>query len=337
MTVLLDARTAAQPIAFNAPAAVHAAIAALGRTEDIAFSPDNRRLAIAAFSRSVCLVIDLRLDFTPRARAIDLIGAVEFTSPSLNQPHGLAFLDDRTLIVANRGGLVTVLELPPPGSRAATVEAPTIRTLHGALLRRLNSPGSIVVRDLGGGLREVLICNNYIHRVTRHVLDARARFRVKSNRTLIHRGLDTPDGIDVSRDGRWIAVSNHMTQNVLLYENRPGLDRETEPAGSLPGIHYAHGVRFTHDGRTVLVADAGSPQIHAFGREGGDWRGTGHRRTSFTVMSRETFRRGHANAQEGGPKGIAIDGGMNVLAATSEHQPLAFFDLAWMLAACNSS
>lgn len=39
---------------------VRAALSAIGRTEDLRFSPDNRLLAIAAFARKRCLI--LRID-----------------------------------------------------------------------------------------------------------------------------------------------------------------------------------------------------------------------------------------------------------------------------------
>ena len=49
-------------------------------------------------------------------------------------------------------------------------------------------------------------------------------------------------------------------------------------------------------------------------------------------MSEAVFARGHHNPQEGGPKGIDIDRSYTVLAASSEAQPLAFFDLDSLLA-----
>jgi hypothetical protein len=48
-------------------------------------------------------------------------------------------------------------------------------------------------------------------------------------------------------------------------------------------------------------------------------------------MDGATFRRGRYNPFEGGPKGLDIDAGGNVLVVTSEFQPLAFFGLSTML------
>jgi hypothetical protein len=44
-------------------------------------------------------------------------------------------------------------------------------------------------------------------------------------------------------------------------------------------------------------------------------------------MDDETFLRGRHNRREGGPKGIDVDPSTDVIAVTSECQPLAFFDL----------
>ncbi len=60
---------------------------------------------------------------------------------------------------------------------------------------------------------------------------------------------------------------------------------------------------------------------------GDDWRGTRDPVTSLRVLSDEAYLLGRTNPQEGGPKGLDIDGGMKVFAITCEQQPLAFFDL----------
>jgi hypothetical protein len=64
---------------------------------------------------------------------------------------------------------------------------------------------------------------------------------------------------------------------------------------------------------------------------GDDWRGTRDPVASLRLLSEEAYLLGRENPEEGGPKGIDIDGGMNVLAATCEQMPLAFFDLKAML------
>ena len=94
---------------------------------------------------------------------------------------------------------------------------------------------------------------------------------------------------------------------------------------------YPHGLRFTEDGRHLVVADAGAPCIHVFAARGGDWSGVHDPIATLEVMDDETFQRGRYNPQEGGPKGLDIDRTSRLLAVTSEHQPLALFDARQVL------
>ncbi len=202
-----------------------------------------------------------------------------------------------------------------------------------ARFRDLGSPGSVAVVALGRNRYDVLVCNNYVHYVTRHRLARRARLKVKRNEVLLREGLSVPDGVAVSASGRWIAVSSHNTRTILIFRNRKTLNRRSRPVGFLHGAGYPHGLRFTADDRHLLVADAGKPVIHVYSSAGDDWRGTREPAKSVRVMSEEIYRRGRTNPEEGGPKGIDVDDGMNVLVATAEHLPLAFFDLSAVLGA----
>ena len=195
----------------------------------------------------------------------------------------------------------------------------------------MKSPGSVSVAPLGHGLYEVLVCNNYVNRVTRHVLDGRARFRIKSNEIMLSKWLDLPDGVAVNRERRWIAISNHGTHSVLLFENTRHLSRRSEPAGILRYANYPHGLCFTPDDNFILVADAGGAFVQVYAKNGGGWHGTREPVTSVRVVGPETFLRGRSDDRDGGPKGLDIDSGMNVLVTTSEYQPLAFFDLPKVL------
>src|SRR5262249_54887939 len=138
--------------------------------------------------------------------------------------------------------------------------------------------------------------------------------------------LEIPDGISISNDQHWIAVSNH-THNVLIYGYNSSLNVFSEPDGVLRCVHYPHGLRFTSDGRFILVADAAVPYVHIFAKNGSSWRGVHNPMISLRVMSDEDFLRGRRNPEEGGPKGIDVDNAMNIFAITCGNQPLAFFDL----------
>jgi hypothetical protein len=80
-------------IQYTAPKHVSDVVAALalGRAEDVKFSPNKRRLAVASYSRNKIAVFE-----------VCIAASHEFSSDYLRQPHGVQFIDDETIIVANR-------------------------------------------------------------------------------------------------------------------------------------------------------------------------------------------------------------------------------------------
>ena len=132
---------------------------------------------------------------------------------------------------------------------------------------------------------------------------------LRRSEVLLQRYLDIPDGVSVSPDRRWIAVSNHTPHNV----------------------HYPHGVRFSADGGHLFVADAGAPYLHVYAPGPDQWRGVRHPLATVRIMDDAAFERGRFNPEEGGPKGLDLDASSRVLVVTSECQPLAFFDVRALL------
>jgi sugar lactone lactonase YvrE len=178
---------------------------------------------------------------------------------------------------------------------------------------------------LGGGLVELLVCNNYAHTVTRHLLDSRAAYSAVVSETLLEDGLTVPDGVAHSPSGRWLAVSNHGAQAVFVYRNDPQLCRSRAPDAVLHGVTYPHGLRFTPDEESLLVADAGAPFVHVFDRGSGDWTCQHQPAKSIKVMDDAAFRQGNLNSEEGGPKGIDVSPDGQLMVVTRADQPVAFF------------
>jgi hypothetical protein len=195
----------------------------------------------------------------------------------------------------------------------------------------LKVPGSVAMTAVTADRAELLICNNAGNTVSSHVLRRGDGSEVGASRILLQKHLDVPDGLAVSRDGRWLAISNHNTHSVLIYDRARALDKDSEPDAILRRVLYPHGLRFNADGRYLFVADAGAPHVHVFAGGADGWRGVGHPVATARVMSEPVFARCHHNAQEGGPKGLDIDRSGTVLAVSSEAQPLAFFSLNSLL------
>jgi DNA-binding beta-propeller fold protein YncE len=313
-------------IDYTASQHVRDVVASLGRTEDVRFSPSNRRLAVAEFGKNKITVFEVSIAASQNLKNISLIGVAEISSAYLSCPHGLDFIDDEKILVTSREGQACIFELPL-GAMGSYELAPLAVIRSADVL----TPGSVAVIRKEEGLYEALICNNYAHSVTRHLLNLDARYSINNDEVLLKKWLDIPDGICVSREKLWIAVSNHGTKAVLVYENNASLNVLSGPVGILRRTNYPHGLRFTSDGRFILVADAGSPHVNIYETNDSDWRGVRDPLLSFRVLKNEDFLRGRHNREEGGPKGIDINNANNIFVTTCESQPLAFFDLAAVL------
>ena len=327
-------------IQYTAQQSVTDAVGSLGRTEDVRFSPSNRRLAVASYYRNRIVVFDIDIASSSGATQVALTGGVELLSPALRLPHGLGFIDDNTLIVTSRGSEdpvggsaanVALFKLPPGEEIVRTHEVPPIARWPANGTTLLNAPGSLAVTRVKEDVGEVLICNNDGHTVTRHLLDRNADGALRNSEVLLHKYLNIPDGVSVSPDRRWIAVSNHAAHNVLLFENSPALNSDAKPDGILRCVQYPHGVRFSANGRHLFVADTGAPYLHIYTQDSDQWRGVRHPVASVRIMDNAVFERGQHNPEEGGPKGLDLDASSKILVLTSECQPLAFFDVPVLL------
>ncbi|HKP26910.1 MAG TPA: hypothetical protein VJV39_23780 [Dongiaceae bacterium] len=318
-------------IDYRASDEVRDVIASLGRTEDVRFSPNNRRLAIAAFRQNAVAVFDIEIGSAGGKPQVTLSRVTRCTSPFLNYPHGLDFIDDDTIAIVSRGGDVPILKLPASNVADPICEMLPVQILRADEIPSLISPGSVAVLRPSQAPHELLICNSGGNTVTKHVLSGGQDGAAAGCSILLRKWLGIPDGVCISSDQRWIAISNHDAHNVMLYRNEPFLHEGSDPDGILRSVTYPHGVRFTADGRHILLADAGAPYIHVYASKDGNWQGLHNPLASIRVMAQSTYQAGRHNPKEGGPKGIDLDKSMSVLATTCECQPLAFFDLPEIL------
>lgn len=311
-------------VQFSGSDEVLRALAAVGRTEDVQFSPDGKRLAIAGFAESRILILEVESMTAEPSWSLHFSRATIVKSASFSQPHGLTWADDEILIVANRHGQVPVIHAPRLANAPELLVHP-ISVLGTSQADFISTPGSVSLRPLGDGLIELLICNNYVHTVTRHYLD-RDGFSIVGSETVLRQGLNVPDGVTYSHSGEWVAISNHYENAVYLYraDEIGVIDR---PAGMLRGIGYPHGLSFTPDDRALFVADAGAPYAHLFAAKDGDWSGNRIPASSIKIIDDETFARGHYNPEEGGPKGLTVSPDGTLICLTCEEEPLVFFDV----------
>jgi len=319
-------------IVYDAPESIRAALERIGRTEDLQFSPNNRRLALAAFDRNSIAVIDVDIGVDRDDLKVALTALSELSSPHLRGPHGVAFLDDETIIVTSRYAGVTVFALPTSHGSNGAGELVPLGLRPSCGLELLSEPSALTIATDALGGTEVLICNNSGHTVTRHEL-CRDPLGAMGSEVLVHRWLDLPDGIAVSADNQWIAVSNHNAHVVMLYERAPSLHNDSDPDCILLGTIHPHGLRFSADGRQLFVADANTPYVHVYASESDRWQGVQHPAASLRVLDEDVFKPALLRYGVGmaGPKGIDIHQRGQLLATTSTREQLAFFDISAIL------
>src|SRR4051812_47943651 len=188
-------------IAIDAPPGVRAALAALGRTEDVQFSPSGRRLALASFANERIAVAEVEI--TGVGVAVSRLQ--EFTSPALREPHGLAFLDEETLVVACRATGVAVFRAPAGGPAA-------LEPLGEVAQSGADGCGSVVVDAHDPRHTSVLVCNHWVGTITRHRLEGDT---IGPGTVIARKWVGLPDGLALSKEGRWLAISNHNSHSVL--------------------------------------------------------------------------------------------------------------------------
>ena len=119
---------------------VASAIDAIGRTEDVQLSPDGRRLAIAGFGKSYLLILDAEIGGGGETPYTVHFGrSLKVLSASFAQPHGIAWVNNEVLIVANRHGAAPLLHIPR-GVNGTEIVAHPVFTIGATPVGHLQEP-----------------------------------------------------------------------------------------------------------------------------------------------------------------------------------------------------
>lgn len=321
-------------LACTGPADVLGVVAALGRTEDVSWSPNGRRVALAGINADKLLILGVDFQSENEQKSLHVRDVLEVASTSLKRPHGVCWIGNDTLAVASREGEVSLFDIPSaprPVYACSLVPKAVVGKSETELLK---TPGSLCARHLGADLLELWVCNGFAHYVTHHLLDARSAWAHLDAQVLLQEGLQVPDGVALDPLGEWVAISNHDRHVVAVYRNDADLRRGSKPAAELRGLQFPHGLCFVAGGQMLLVADAGTPHIAVFRRGPGGWQDAPPEPHALVrVLDEAAFLRGQHNPREGGPKGVDVHEPWGLLVTTCEEQPLAFFDLDAVLPA----
>jgi hypothetical protein len=87
-------------------------------------------LAIAGYTKNKIAVFNIDVDKLNDGRRITLTDAFELYSDQLNEPHGLDFLDEETVIVTNRSGDAIFVQLPSDKKGSNSFELAPLEIIH---------------------------------------------------------------------------------------------------------------------------------------------------------------------------------------------------------------
>ncbi|PHS71054.1 MAG: hypothetical protein COB23_02005 [Methylophaga sp.] len=301
-------------------------IAAVARTEDVKFSSDGKYFAIVDFTKNKVHIFEIKIADSSLQQKLEIVSCVTISSEHLKRPHGLIFVGDKHFLVANRAGDITIFKFPEAFSGQTDINLMPVRFVRGRrFYGKISSPGSIGCYQIGENSYRLLVLNNYLHTIVGFDIKISEKIQIKNRGVLIKKGLDIPDGISISPNKKWAAVSNHYTGSVLIYRLSPFLNRFTSAAGTLIDIAYPHGLRFSADGKKLFVADAGSQYLHVYESDNEDWSGTHKPLKSIKLVDKAAFLKGRINTEEGGLKGLDLINNDQLLVTTAQHQVLKFY------------
>jgi hypothetical protein len=300
------------------------------RTEDAKFSPSGRLLVMVPKKAILIFSIDTS------SRPIRINRYAELHSSSLAFPHGVDFLSEDIIVVANREGWVTFYRIPGVDEWEASMNIEPIHELESIWFGPKGATrmsGDRSVRCGPGAVRvhgnRLFIGTNYLNTVTVHPFQLhQGTIETGDGALMAQAGLELPDGLALTRDGRWMAVSDTGHNRVVVYrcaDNAQSCELRDVNLGA------PHGLCFDPTGRRLYVSDAGERFLHVFTSADGAWSSSAERSAfKLPAVEMEVLRKTKESVAEqfrplvGGLKGIDLDPAGRVMATTCLHQTLRF-------------
>ncbi len=282
--------------------------------EGIAFSSTGNILAVAAAHSDTIFLFRRKANRQFEAAPY---GSISGPESRLKYPHDVSFARSGSaelLAVAQRGGSIAIFQKNEVDENYGP--AP-IFEICGAKTRLRFSDGVAFVPPNNDHLAA---CNLETGAITfyRQFSSSPVRFSLEPVIELRHKSLASPDGLEFSRCGKWLAVANHGNHSVSIFQrrNRHFRGRKLmygpEPVTVIkdPRFRFPHSVAFLPETNHLVVTNAGANHFSVYELT----KGVIKARWSQSPVVQQTvgldgdFREVNArNKREGGPKGIAIN------------------------------
>lgn len=277
-------------------------ISLIGRSESVKASPSGQKLAYSSFDLNEVIIFDYIVDYN----GIRIQRNIRFGT-GLKSPHGLAWIDEHTIVVANRGGPAVVFNISDSTCNY-------IRSIEEM------SKSNDVTVSVGPQNVKLYFCktNNKID-----YCDLNDDWSVSVHGSLAALSdLQVPDGIALSPSGKILAITSALDDRIVIY------DIKKQTHHTIGNTDRPHSVCFlTED--LILTTGGNDHSVVCWSTA------NNHLIYKFRILNKQQFSLRYSDT-EGGVKGICSCPRNRIIFLTCPNAPFLAVD-ARMLYILNGS
>lgn len=269
-------------------------VSKIGRVESVKLSPNLKKIAYASFDLNKIIIFDIKII----KKNIYFEEVVFVDCDFFNEPHDFSWIDNKTIIVANRSGAAILFDVP---KKSQNIKPKLI--IHEA---EKSNAVCFIKED---SKIKLFFCNVY-HEIIQVDIDEKLEKIFKKIK--LKNDLKVPDGLAINLSKNQIAIANALKNNIIIY------DINKHDSFELHGSQRPHGLSFVLD-RFLLSSGGGDQFINVWDLE--------QKKIIFKIKALEKNQyllRG--NDFEGGIKGIFYSSELNLLFLTCPNAPFLIFD-----------
>ena len=264
----------------------------IGRSEAVHLSPNGDKIGYCSFNLNKIIIFNIEKE----NQKIKINNHV-VVECQLNYPHDFSWIDNSTIVVANREGPAIIFSIPEKSGRIEPIliidKKETTKTNSVTIIKQKN-------------MTRLMFCNvsNYVS-----YCDIDINFQIKSIGIYL-KSLNVPDGVAINPSQSFISITNALGNNIIVCNLL-----ESSPIIELKEINRPHSVEFLTD--NILLSTGGNdPFVYCWDLKNKNIK------FKFRAINKKQY-----SLTEGGIKGICACLKSNILFLTSPDAPFLMFDL----------
>jgi WD40 repeat protein len=272
-------------------------VSKIGRVEGVSVSPNSKKVAYSSFDLNKILIFDIK----ESNNAIEIEKCV-LVDCNFDFPHDLAWIDNSTIVVANREGPAIVFAVP---NQSGSVKP--LLVINDEIISKSNS---VAVLKNENSIK-MFFCDKHKY-ISFCEIDK--NFNIKSKGIYLEKHLKVPDGMAISPCKKLLAVTNALKNNVVICDLN-----NNNNIFELEGIDHPHSVDFLTDD-IIMVTGRNDPFVYCLDIK------NKFVKFKFKCLNDYEYSLRHSDA-EGGIKGICFCRSLNFLFLTCPNKPFMIFDV----------